>query len=182
MRRIVVSTFATLDGVVDAPAEETYLRFHDDEVMADTVELLRSCDALLLGRKTYQGLAAAWKPQTGDVADRLNAMRKYVVSTTLERADEWANSTLIAGDAPAEIARLKRQPGKDIVSYGCGRLARTLVEYDLVDEIQISVVPLVVGRGTHLFDDPEETIELWPTGTRAFAAGTTLLSFATRAP
>ena len=81
MRRIVVSTFASLDGVIDAPAESTYLRFHDREVEAHAYDLLSSCDALLLGRKTYQGLAAAWRPRSGKFADRMNSIPKFVVST-----------------------------------------------------------------------------------------------------
>ena len=125
MRKIIVSTFASLDGVIDAPPESTYLAFHDSEIEAHSYELLASSGALLLGRKTYQGLAKAWRNRNGKLAKRMNELPKYVASMTLERADEWENSTLLTGDIPEHVERLKRLPGKNILIYGCGKLART---------------------------------------------------------
>lgn len=98
MGRIVVHTFATLDGVIEAPAAEAYQPYMDDETMQETISLVTEMDAQLLGRDTYQHLAKAWSPQTGPIADRVNSMPKYVLSHTLEAADDWANTTIVGYD------------------------------------------------------------------------------------
>jgi dihydrofolate reductase len=162
MSRLVVSEFVTLDGVMEDPGgSEDFERggwafqfdrgpegdkFKLDEVM--------EADSLLLGRKTYEGFAAAWPSRTDDVgfADKMNTMPKLVVSTTLSDL-EWNNSTLIKGDVPGEIARLKEQPGGDILVYGSGRLLATLIEHDLVDEYRLMIFPVVLGSGKRLFGD-----------------------------
>lgn len=160
MRRIVVSEFVTLDGVMEDPggAEKTehggwaFLfqrgpegdRFKLDELMAS--------DALLLGRVTYQGFAEAWPSRTGEFADKMNGMSKYVVSASLKKAD-WNNSILIRKDVPETLARLKQEQGRDILVAGSGRLVQTLVQHDLVDEYRLMVYPVVLGTGKRLFAD-----------------------------
>jgi dihydrofolate reductase len=119
MRRPVVSTFASLDGVIDAPAESTYLRFHHREVEGYSYELLSTAGALLLGRKTFQGLAAAWRPRTGRISDRITTIR-----SSSSRPPSRAPTLITGGDIPGQVASLKAQSGGDILSYGCGRLAR----------------------------------------------------------
>jgi dihydrofolate reductase len=162
MRRIVVTEFLTLDGVMEDPGgAEKFARggwafqfergpqgdkFKNDELFAS--------DALLLGRVTYQGFAAAWPGRSGEFADKMNGMPKYVVSTSLEHAD-WTNSSLIKRDVVGELSRLKTMPGKDLLVAGSARLVHTLIEHDLVDEYRLMVYPLVLGLGKRLFDGNE---------------------------
>jgi len=120
---------------------------------------LAAADGLLLGRVTYEGFAAAWpqmEEQTGEYGAWMNGYPKYVVSRTLDEPLEWNNSTLIKGDVAEEVSRLKRQHGKDILVFGSGQLARTLMEHNLVDEYRLMVIPVVVGKGKRLFGDTNE--------------------------
>jgi dihydrofolate reductase len=146
MRRIINSTFITIDGVIQHPENWPYEDVEDGSEEMQ-IELLRSCDAVLMGRHTYDGFAPAWSARSGDeYSDRINAMRKYVVSSSLAEAD-WQNTTVISGDPVPEISKLKEQPGKDIVQYGFGQLSFTLMEHGLLDELRLWVYPLFVGRG-----------------------------------
>ena len=167
MSRIVVSEFVTLDGVMQDPggAEKTErggwaFRFQrgpeGDKFKLD--ELMAS-DALLLGRVTYQGFAAAWPSMTGEFADKMNTMTKYVVSTTLEKA-EWNNSVLIRENVLEAIARLMGAPGGDVLVAGSARLVQTLVRHDLVDEYRLMLYPVVLGKGKLLFSDWNERRDL----------------------
>ena len=168
MRRVIVSEFVSLDGVIEDPggAEESDRggwsfqanRGAEGDKYKD--EELAAADALLLGRKTYQGFAAAWpqmEEQTGDYGARMNGYPKYVASRTLQEPLEWNNSTLIEGDIAEGVERLKRQDGKDILIFGSGELVRTLMEHDLIDEYRLMVFPIVVGQGKRLFGDTQET-------------------------
>ena len=161
MSKLVVSEFITLDGVVEDPGgAESFehggwsFKFEQgpegeqyklDEVLA--------ADALLLGRVTYEGFAAAWPAITDEAgfADKMNGMPKYVVSTTLERP-EWNNTTVIKGDVAGEVSKLKQQAG-DLLVTGSPTLIRTLIEHDLVDEYRLMVFPIVLGTGKRLFGD-----------------------------
>jgi len=157
VRRIVVSEFVSLDGVVEDP--RWTFRFGSEEQERFKLDELAASDALLLGRVTYEGFAAAW-PRMNDeegFADRMNGYPKYVVSTTLEEPLEWNNSTLIKGDIVEQFTDLKRQDGKDIAVHGSATLVRTLMEHDLVDELRLMVFPVVVGKGKRLFGEAEET-------------------------
>ena len=157
MRRIVVSEFVSLDGVVEDPSWT--FRFGSEEQEKFKLDELAASDALLLGRVTYEGFAAAW-PSVADeegFADRMNGYPKHVVSTTLEEPLEWNNSTLIKGDIVEQITDLKRRDGKDIAVHGSATLARTLLEHDLIDELRLMVFPIVVGKGKRLFGEAEET-------------------------
>jgi len=167
MRRIVVTEFVTLDGVIEDPggAEKSRYggwafqfergpegdKFKYDELMAS--------DALLLGRVTYEGFAAAWPSRTGEFADKMNGMDKYVVSTTLERAD-WDNSRIIKRNVVEELSKLKAWDGGDILVAGSGQLVQTLTQHGLVDEYRLMVFPLVVGGGKRLFQDGGERLAL----------------------
>jgi len=111
-----------------------------------------SSEALLLGRVTYEGFAAAWPSREGEFADKFNSMPKYVVSSTLKEP-EWSNSTVLKGDVPVEVAKLKQERDGDIVVHGSARLVQTLVEHDLVDEFRLMVFPVVLGSGKRLFGE-----------------------------
>lgn len=148
MRKIVNSTYVTLDGVVENP--HLWPPTGDDagESEAIQTELLMGCDAVLMGRRTYEGFAPVWTTRSGDpYSDRINTMPKYVVSTTMIDPD-WSNTTVVAADVVETIAQLKSEPGQDIVQYGFGRLSRTLVEHGLIDELRLWVHPFMVGEGS----------------------------------
>jgi dihydrofolate reductase len=180
MGRIVVSQFMTLDGVVEDPGgAEAFDRggwafefdrgeegdkFKLDEVMA--------ARALLLGRVTYEGFAAAWPSRTGEFADKFNAMPKYVVSTTLAEPG-WSNSTVIGADVAAAVAQLKLDVDGDILVNGSIALIATLLEHDLVDEWRLMVYPTVLGAGKRLFAETPAPSVLRLTGARP--AGETII-------
>jgi dihydrofolate reductase len=159
MRKLVVSQFVSVDGVIEDPGgSEGWGRggwafkfdrgddgdkFKYDEVMAS--------DVLLLGRVTYEGFAAAWPTRSGEFADKFNGMEKYVVTTTLKDPD-WNNTTVINGDVAARVAELKQGSGGDILVNGSAQLVRTLADNDLVDEYRLMVFPTVLGDGKRMFD------------------------------
>jgi dihydrofolate reductase len=150
MRQFIVTEFLSLDGVMEDPAwsfpywNDEIAQFKGDETNAD--------QAMLLGRVTYQGFAAAWPQRKGDGAEYFNSARKYVVSTTLDTA-EWNNSTLISDNIIDEITRLRQQDGSDIVVHGSATLVQTLMQHDLVDRYRLLVYPLVLGKGKRLFHE-----------------------------
>jgi dihydrofolate reductase len=166
MRELIVAEFITLDGVIQAPggAEEdteggfahggwTQPYWHDD-IGAHFFQAISQADALLLGRKTWQIHGGAFERMEGDpFADTLNNMRKYVVSTTLESASAWRNSTLIRDKVAAAVRQLKQQPGKHILVDGSSVLIQLLAQHDLVDEYSLHVYPLVLGGGKRLFPE-----------------------------
>jgi dihydrofolate reductase len=185
MSKVVVSQFVSLDGVMEDPAgnEGSGLgpwsfrfdrgpdgdKFKLDEVMAS--------DALLLGRRTYEGFAEAWPGREGDFADKFNTMAKFVVSTTLDEAD-WNNSTVIRDNVAEEIAELKGRPGGDILVNGSIRLVQTLMEHDLVDEYRLMVFPVVLGRGKRLFAEGSPTTTLRLADTRSVGpSGVVVLTY-----
>jgi dihydrofolate reductase len=162
VRKIVVTEFVTLDGVMEDPggSENTdrggwAFQFErgpegDKFKLDETLE----AGAMLLGRKTYEGFAEAWPSRTDEAgfADKMNSMPKYVVSNTLESAD-WNNSTVISGDLAEEVAKLKQQPGGDILVAGSAQLVQTLMKHDLVDEYRLMIFPVLLGGGKRLFED-----------------------------
>jgi dihydrofolate reductase len=185
MRKVIVSEFVSLDGVMEDPggAEKTRhggwsFQFFNDESARYKRDELFACDALLLGRVTYQGFAAAW-PTMSDpqgFADRMNGLPKFVASTTLKQLD-WNNSRLLEGDIAAAVGKLKQQPGQDILVAGSGTLVRTLMQHDLIDEYRLMVHPVVLGGGKRLFADGTDRKVLKLTETRAFASGVVVLSY-----
>jgi len=167
VRKITVSEFVSLDGVMQAPggAEEdtdggfahggwTGPYWHDD-IGANLLQEISQSDTLLLGRKTWQTHAEAFEPAPAGepFADLLNNLRKYVVSTTLKSADAWRNSTIISQNVADEVRKLKAQPGKDIYVDGSSVLVHTLAQADLVDEYHLLVFPIVLGSGKRVFPD-----------------------------
>ena len=159
MRKIIESTFVSLDGIIDDTRPSTASRaapqhwgqpYWDEDHAGYAQKLMDSGDAMLLGRVTYEGFAEAWSGRDGDSAEWFNSMPKYVASRTLTETT-W-NATLIQGDVAEEVAKLKEQPGKDILKWGTGELDRTLVEHGLVDEFHFWYFPVIVGAGKHLFE------------------------------
>jgi dihydrofolate reductase len=184
MRKLIVSTYTTLDGVIqplDWSGGNSSLEAQEERG-SYARDLLFSADALLLGRETYEIFAEVWPSRTsaddgpgeaGSV-DRINRLPKYVASTSLNEPLAW-NATLLQGDIPAAVAGLKEQPGNPILMYGCGELARTLLEHDLIDEFQFWVYPVLRGGGTRLFGTGAHA-DLELVGTHTFQAGFTIFT------
>jgi dihydrofolate reductase len=150
MRNLIVTEFLSLDGVMENPAWT--FPYWNDETAKFKGEETSANEALLLGRVTYQGFAAAWPQRKGDGAEYFNSARKYVVSTTLDKV-EWNNSVLIKGNMVEEITKLKQQDGPDLVVHGSATLVQTLMQHDLVDRYRFLVYPVVVGQGKRLFQE-----------------------------
>jgi len=151
-RRLAATVFVSLDGVVESP-EKWSFPYWNDEIGKFKFEETFASDALLLGRVTYEGFAAAWpsRKDPDGFADRFNTMPKYVASRTLKTL-AWNNSHLIEGDLAKAVSKLKREPGQDIVIHGSPGLIRSLMLLDLIDEYRLLVYPIVLGRGKRLFD------------------------------
>ena len=192
MRKITVSEFVSLDGVMQAPggAEEdteggfayggwTGPYWHDD-IGAHILQEINQADTLLLGRRTWQGHAEAFEPAPPDdpFASILNSLRKYVVSTTLKSADAWRNSTIIRENVVDEVRKLKEQPGKDIYVDGSSVLVHTLARAGLVDEYHLLVFPVVLGSGKRVFPDGFYS-GLKLTETKSFPSGVISLRYET---
>jgi len=185
MRKVVVSEYVTLDGVMEDPGgAEGFehggwsFQFWNEEAAKFKFDELFASDALLLGRVTYQGFAKAWPSMTDEAgfADRMNNLPKYVVSTTLEEV-AWNNSRLIKGNIAEEVYKLKQQPGQDILIAGSGELVHTLMHHDLIDEYRLMVYPVVLGSGKRLFRDGSDTTVLRLVETKTFSSGVVVLSY-----
>jgi dihydrofolate reductase len=154
MRNLKAATLVSLDGVIGDP-HVWASPFFDEQAQAKALAELRDSDAMLMGRKTYEVFSARWPTMTGDYPDRLNEMRKYVFSSTLEEAG-WNNSEILRGDPAAAVAELKDEDGRDLILYGHGPLGQALLAADLIDELVFAVHPVVVGKGNLLFAEGEE--------------------------
>ena len=149
--------------------------YWDDEHDQYARDLLFAADALLLGRETYEGFAEAWPARTGDeYADRINSLPKLVASNTLQEA-AW-NATLIKEDVAEEVAKLKDQPGQNILKFGTGELDRTLIEHNLIDEFHFWLFPVAAGSGQRLFDGIDTT-HLQLVNTTRFGSGIVVLTY-----
>jgi dihydrofolate reductase len=163
MGRIVVTEFVSLDGVMEDPGGAENFKYggwsfefsRGDEGNKFKLDEALESEALLLGRVTYEGFAAAWPSREGEFADKFNNMPKYVVSSTLDDA-EWNNSTVIKGDVPEQVAKLKEEMDGNIVVHGSAQLVQTLLEHDLVDELRLMVFPVVLGSGKRLFGETSD--------------------------
>lgn len=177
MREIVATESVSLDGVFEAP-EEWSPAYSTEEMNEADASGMASSDALLLGRVTYEELAAFWPNQSDDdpMAEFINNVPKYVVSTTLE-AVEWNNSTLIDGNVEEAIDELKHQEGEGIGIVGSGKLVRSLLGYGLLDEIVIRVHPLLLGSGKRLFADDVEGNGLKLVDSTTFDTGVVSLTY-----
>ena len=187
MRKLVVNTFMSLDGVMQAPGgpEEDptggftkggwAVNYFDDAMMAEMAE--SPPYELLLGRGTYEIFAAHWPYDEGPIADHLNGTRKHVASTTLERA-EWNNSHLITGDVAEYVTALKAQDGPEIQVHGSPGLIQTLLEHDLIDEFRLWIFPLVLGAGKRFFGDGTIPAALTLVQSRTSSTGVTINTYA----
>src|SRR6266436_1645322 len=160
MRKVVVSEFVTLDGVIEDPGGSDgtkhggwSFQYGSEEQGKYKFDELFASDALLLGRVTYQEFAAAWPtmPGAGEYGERMNSLPKYVVSTTLSEVT-W-NASLIKGNLAEEVSKLKQQPGQDVLIFGSGALVHQLTQQDLIDEYRLMVFPVVLGSGKRLFPE-----------------------------
>jgi dihydrofolate reductase len=184
MGRIVVTEFVSLDGVMEDPggAEDFQhggwsFEFNRGEE-GDKFKLDEAfeSEALLLGRVTYEGFAAAWPSREGGFADKFNTMPKYVVSSTLEEP-EWNNTTVLEGDVVEEVSKLKQAVDGDIVVHGSARLVQTLVEHDLVDELRLMVFPVVLGSGKRLFGETSDKKPLGLADSKMVGDGVAILTY-----
>lgn len=186
MRKLTASMFITLDGVMEAPGRDAAtlpdkrgwsMPFTYDEVEGFIMSGMASSDAMLLGRNTYQEFADFWAP-LGDenpIASHMNNQQKYVVSTTLDKTD-WKNATLLKGDLGKAITELKQHPGKDINTVGSGTLVQSLLQLELIDELNLLICPVVLGVGKRLFNEGVETRLLKPIGSKTYGSGMTILT------
>jgi dihydrofolate reductase len=160
MRKVVAGLFISLNGVVEAP-EKWQLPYLNDEFYAVIGAASAQSDAILLGRRTYLEFAELWPNQGSDVpmADYMNNTPKHIVSSTLDTL-EWANSSLVTGDLTEEVAKLKQQPGKNILIPGSPRLVRSLLRDGLLDELSLMILPIVVGSGMRFFDGITDQVRL----------------------
>jgi dihydrofolate reductase len=185
MRRIVVTEFVSLDGVVEDPGGSEGTRhggwsfkFSDPDGMKYKLDETMEHEALLLGRITYEGFAQAWPGQTDEVgfADKMNSMPKYVVSKTLTRAD-WDNTTILRGDLDQEVTALKEQDGGDILVPGSASLVRALTELGLVDEYRLMMFPIALGEGKRLFEGIADPAMLTLADVTPLKTGTVILTY-----
>ncbi len=179
MRKVIASEFVSLDGVMEAP-DQWHFPYFNDEMGEAIGAAMAASDAMLLGRVTYEEFAAFWPSQGGDdqeFAGYMNNTPKFVVSRTLKEPLEWQNSTLIKGNVAEEIAKLKRQPGKDISILGSGALVRSLLEDGLPDELRLMVHPVVVGSGKRLFEAGADRKALKLVDSKTFSTGVLYLTY-----
>jgi dihydrofolate reductase len=189
MARIVVTEFVSLDGVFEDPGGAEDFKYGGWSFEFDRgadgdqfkVDETRASQAMLLGRRTYEGFAEAWPSRDGEFADLFNSMPKYVVSSTLEDP-EWTNSTVIDGDLVAQVNKLRQGPDGDIVVHGSAQLVQALIEHDLVDELRLMVFPVVLGAGKRLFADPGEKKKLRLVDSKVVGDGVLILTYAAAPP
>jgi dihydrofolate reductase len=186
MRKLVVNTFMSLDGVMQAPGGPDEdptggfthggwgVNYFDEEMMEQMAEA--EPYELLLGRGTYQIFAAHWPYDEGPIADRLNSTRKHIASTTLEELD-WNNSTLITGDVADYVATLKTQDGPEIQVHGSPGLIQTLLQHDLIDEFRMWIFPVVIGTGKRFFGDGTIPAGLKLADSKATKSGVTVNTY-----
>jgi dihydrofolate reductase len=175
MPKIIEYTLISVDGVFAEPAIAEFTKYRDEAYMRDGLGQVLACGAMLMGRTTYESFAKIWPRRTDPWADRVNAMPKYVFSSTLEKV-EWHNATLVRGDVVAEVIRLKQQEGQDLLIYGHGLLAETLLKHHLTDVLDLSIHPLVVGQGKQFFRE-NEYASLRLIAAKSFSKGVVKLTY-----
>jgi dihydrofolate reductase len=183
MGRIVITEFVSLDGVMQAPGGEDFKhknwsfefdrgeggnKFKLDETL--------DAEALLLGRVTYEGFAAVWPSRSGEFADKFNTMPKYVVSSTL-KDPKWSNTTVLKSDPVEQVAKLRRELRGDIYVHGSCRLAQTLIEHDLFDQINLMVFPILLGTGKRLFGEMSDKKKLRLVDSKTVGDGVEILIY-----
>jgi dihydrofolate reductase len=183
MRKVVAAEYLSLDGVTEDPGDAGEFKYRgwtipywNDELSDYQSELLFASDALLLGRVTYEEFVASWPLRSGDpFTDKMNSMAKFVASTTLPEPLAW-NSTLLKGDVAEAVAKLKQEPGQDILIYGSGRLVGTLMQHKLIDVYRLMLYPLALGSGKRLFTDGVDKTALTLSDTKTTTTGVTYLA------
>ena len=178
MRKLIVVENVSLDGVIEAP-EQWAFAHQDEAIAADNKAGMTTSDALLLGRVTYEEFASYWPFQTNDesgIANYINNVAKFVVSSKLEKAD-WHNTTILSGNLTKEITKLKAQSGKNITVIGSGRLVQSLMQANLVDDYQLFLIPVVLGHGKQLFPAGIAAQTLRLVETKPFSSGVVLLHY-----
>jgi dihydrofolate reductase len=184
MRKVVAAEYLSLDGVAEDPGPAGEFKYRgwtspywNDELSEYQSELLFASDALLLGRVTYDEFVASWPLRSGDpFTDKMNSMAKFVASTTLPEPLEW-NSTLLEGDVAEEVAKLKQEPGQDILIYGSGQLVSTLMQHNLIDVYRIMLYPLALGSGKRFFRDGVGKTTLTLSDTKTTSTGVVVLTY-----
>jgi dihydrofolate reductase len=184
MGKIVVSENVTLDGVIQDPAGDEAFRVggwvgligNSPQLAKLALDEALAAGAFLLGRRTYEWLAARWPSRSGELADRLNSLPKYVVSSTLEHP-AWNNSTVLTGDVLTEVSTLKQHTGGDIVIAGSFQLVHTLIEHDLVDELRLKIFPVALGAGERLFSHTSDRKPMRLTDTQTLEGGIAYLTY-----
>jgi dihydrofolate reductase len=182
--KIVISENVSLDGVIEDPAGDEGFRRGGwvgllagrEDVAKVALDEALGAEALLLGRRTYEWLAARWPSRNGELADRLNSLPKYVVSSTLEDPD-WNNSTVLKGDVVREVSKLKQELDGEIVVPGSFQLLRTLIEHDLVDELRLKIFPVVLGAGERLFGETSDKKPMRLVDTQTIGDGIAFLKY-----
>ncbi len=175
MRKIIEYTLVSADGVIGDPQDWGLRNFQDDAYLRDGLGQLLACDAMLMGRHTYEFLARAYPSRADSWGVRVNPMQKYVFSSTLEEAP-WQNSTIVRGDVVAEVTKLKQQEGRDLLVWGHGLLAETLLRAGLIDVLDVSIYPLAVGHGKPFLREGE-TANLRLVATKTFSKGIVKLTY-----
>ena len=175
MRKIIEYTLVSVDGVFTGTASAGFFEYRDDAYLRDGLGQLLACDAMLMGRNTYENFAKIWPGRVHPWADRINAIQKYVFSSKLEKA-EWNNSTIVRGDVVAEVTRLKQQEGQDLLIYGHGLLGETLLKHHLLDVFDLSIHPLIAGQGK-LFFREGENVKLRLVAAKSFSKGIVKLTY-----
>jgi dihydrofolate reductase len=188
LRKIIVSTLVTADGIIEDPGGMTGVehggwanRYFNDEAGRRSLERLQSSDYFLCGRHTYEMFSRAWPNSTGPYADRLNAIPKLVASTTLAEPLTW-NASLLEGDAIDALKRIKEEDGQDILMYGSVALMRSLLRSGLVDQLDLMVCPVVLGTGQRLFGEGGPAVELELNGLTHLDTGIAILSYHPQPP
>jgi dihydrofolate reductase len=175
--RLVATEYLSLDGVFEEPGKWSFPFFNDEAGQFKWTELQAS-DALLLGRQTYEGFAAAWPTMkgTGEFGEKMNSMTKYVVSSTLDKV-EWAGSKLVKGDVAAEVRKLKQEPGHDLLLSGSAQLFNALMQENLIDLYRFMVFPVVLGKGKRLFAEGNAKRVLDLAEAKGFSAGIVIAEY-----
>jgi dihydrofolate reductase len=175
--RLVATEYLSMDGVFEEPGHWSGPFFNDEAEQFKWTELQAS-DALLLGRKTYEGFSAAWPTMTGtgEFGEKMNNMTKYVISSTLDKV-EWTGSTLIKGNVVEEVRKLKKEPGQDLLLSGSAQLFNSLMQENLIDLYRFMLHPIVLGKGKRLFADGVDQRVLDLTETKRFKSGIVILEF-----
>src|SRR5205807_5098535 len=175
--RLVATEYLTLDGVFEEPGHWSGPWF-DDEAGQFKFAEIRASDALLLGRKTYEGFAAAWPtmPGTGEFGEKMNTMPKYVVTSTLDKL-EWTGSRPIKGNIAEEIRKLKKQPGQDLLLSGSAQLFNAMMQENLIDLYRFMLHPIVLGKGKRLFADGGAERPLTLSECKTFKSGIVILEY-----